>query len=143
MQRAANSQQLQKLWAPNLGQVEGEPTRYSKDRLLITEPSTRDITLSACQNKQNNHFETEGEAKVEGLEESKIPAGRTFDARNEIKQSMSINESFDARKRENNRRTHSMSFNFNGNPFHFRRTLSKPPQVPTRTKLAREMSIQK
>ena len=48
-----------------------------------------------------------------------------------------------AENKENNRRTHSMSFNFNGNPFHFRRTLSKIPQFPTRTKITREMSIQK
>ena len=29
-------------------------------------------------NKQNNHFETEVEAKVEGLEENKVQVGRTF-----------------------------------------------------------------
>lgn len=51
-----------------------------------------------CLNKPNNHFETEAEAKVEGLEENKIPAGRTFDGRNELKQTISINGSFDSRK---------------------------------------------
>lgn len=80
--------------------------------------------------KNIRHFETETGGKLDALEESKVPVGQTFDERVN-KNQMSIYNSYDANRGEK-RRTHSMSFNFKGNPFHFRRTLSKIPEFMDR-----------
>lgn len=90
----------------------------------------------------SRHFETEIEEKSNGLEENKFQPGNTFDER--VKgNGLNFNQTLDIQRTIKNRRTNSVSFNFGGNPFHFRRTLSKVPTFMDRKKVTRQLSIQK
>jgi len=89
------------------------------------------------------HFDTEIDAQFNALEESKQNrVGNTYDERSH-KRGVSMYSTFDQTKNQTTRRKNNMSFNFGGNPFHFRRTISKVPSFMERKKLSRQLSIQK
>lgn len=92
--------------------------------------------------RHGRHFETEIDDHLEGLEENKISSGKTFDERH-APANFSIYNSYDVGGNQRDRRTNSMSFNFGGGSFHFRRTISRVPAFMERKKLSRQLSIQK
>lgn len=114
---------------------------------IFNRPSRNNIThirhsSMNVDKEPGRHFETEVDGKFEGLEEQKVQGVNTFDQRHQ-KNSLSMYNTFDAAKNQRNRRTNSMSFNFMGNTFQFRRTISREPTLVNRKKVSRQLSIQK
>jgi len=98
---------------------------------------------SASISKSRKKFETEIEHKGEDFEAGGMKFGQTFDEGNRHR-NMPIYNSYDnSEMRHTNQRNNSISFNFKGNPFYFRRTISKIPTFMDRQKLTRQMSISK
>jgi hypothetical protein len=95
---------------------------------------------SASTGKTVKHFETEVDGRFDSLEQRASP-GHTFDERKR-REGMSMDITMDVPDKQTaSRRTNSVSFNFGGNPFHFRRTISRGPNNTDRKHTSRQLSV--